>query len=169
MFCVTTTMIADSPVSAATVQNKNCANVIDVTAYFAPTSTPGICGGCVAQPVTPGGASLRVCQTFITQYAVPSTHTAALPYLQIPGIEIQNPETCHSSLSKTNCQMPIPTSSTQLIGSRYFRQTIMTWSIRSRGSVQRTHIMMNTPNHPLRMKTCTFTRLPSTQPMVCPL
>ena len=32
---------------------------------------------------------------------------------------------------------------------QYFKQVVITWSIRSRGSVQRTHIMTVTPNDAL--------------------
>src|SRR5205823_1622443 len=55
-----------------------------------------------------------------------------------------------------------PSSSTQLSGSRYFRQVIITWSMRSRGSVQRTHIITKTRNQHLKMKMTTFRMLPTT-------
>ena len=55
-----------------------------------------------------------------------------------------------------------PSSRTQLIGTRYFRQVIITWSMRSRGSVQRTHIITKTSSQPLRMKTTTLMTLPRT-------
>src|SRR5262249_9667956 len=41
---------------------------------------------------------------------------------------------------------------------------IITWSMRSRGSVQRTHIITNTPPHPFRMKTSALIRLPKIGP-----
>src|SRR5262249_52666886 len=49
-------------------------------------------------------------------------------------------------------------------GRKYFKQVIMTWSMRSRGKVQRTHIMTNTPPHPLRMKMAALIRLPMMGP-----
>src|ERR1051325_11273403 len=52
----------------------------------------------------------------------------------------------------------------QLIGIRYFKHSIMTWSIRSRGSVQRTHIITNTSSQPLKMKTVTLMMLARIQP-----
>src|SRR5690606_29227567 len=38
----------------------------------------------------------------------------------------------------------VASSNAQLIGSRYFKQEVITWSIRKRGSVHRTHIMTKT-------------------------
>src|SRR5687767_8188462 len=64
----------------------------------------------------------------------------------------------------SSCHKLTPTSSTQLIGTRYFRHVIMTWSMRSRGNVQRTHIMMNTRNQHLKMKTMTLMVLPKPMP-----
>src|SRR5262245_22338567 len=54
-----------------------------------------------------------------------------------------------------------PNSRAQLIGRRYFRQVIITWSMRSRGSVQRAHIMTKTSSHALRTKTTALIRLPT--------
>src|SRR5438874_1984936 len=62
------------------------------------------------------------------------------------------------------CQTLTPSSSTHEIGSRYFRQVIITWSMRSRGSVQRTHIITNTSSQPLAMNTVTLMRLPKIGP-----
>ena len=42
---------------------------------------------------------------------------------------------------------------TAAIGVQYFRQVVITWSIRSRGSVQRTHIITATPQHALGHQT----------------
>src|SRR5262249_47268331 len=70
----------------------------------------------------------------------------------------------HESDVASTCQMQTPNNSTQLMGRKYFRQVIMTWSIRSRGKVQRTHIITNTPPHPLRMKTAALIRLPNMGP-----
>src|SRR5262245_55256139 len=64
----------------------------------------------------------------------------------------------------SSCHRHMPNSSTHEIGSRYFRHVIITWSIRSRGSVHRTHIITKTRNQPLRMKTTTLTRLPTQKP-----
>ena len=38
------------------------------------------------------------------------------------------------------------------IGVQYFKQVVITWSIRNRGNVQRTHIMKITPKGALKMK-----------------
>ena len=53
-----------------------------------------------------------------------------------------------------NCQSIAPANIAAAIGVQYFRQVVITWSIRSRGSVHRTHIMSNTPSVAFR------TRLP---------
>ena len=45
-----------------------------------------------------------------------------------------------------------PTNITAASGMQYFKQVVITWSIRSRGSVQRTHIITVTPSMPLRIK-----------------
>ena len=45
-----------------------------------------------------------------------------------------------------------PENITAAIGMQYFKQVVITWSIRSRGSVQRTHIITVTPTTPLTMK-----------------
>ena len=63
-------------------------------------------------------------------------------------------------------QVVAPRNRKQLIGTRYFKQVIITWSIRNRGNVHRTHIMMNTRNHPLRRNTKTLITFPSIQPIV---
>ncbi len=55
-------------------------------------------------------------------------------------------------------------TSTQLIGTKYLRHVIITWSMRKRGNVQRTHIMTNTRNQPLNRKTTTLMKLPTTMP-----
>src|SRR5262249_36865629 len=47
------------------------------------------------------------------------------------------------------------------IGRKYFRHVIITWSIRSRGSDQRIHIIRKTRNHPLPMNTTTFSTCPN--------
>src|SRR5262249_16115811 len=70
-----------------------------------------------------------------------------------------------------SCQALTPMSSTQLIGSRYFKHVIMTWSMRRRGKVQRIHIITNTRNQHLKMNTNTLMMLPITQkkPARCPM
>ena len=40
--------------------------------------------------------------------------------------------------------MAAPRNRKQLIGTRYFRQVVITWSIRRRGNVQRSHICTKT-------------------------
>jgi len=62
----------------------------------------------------------------------------------------------------------MPKSRKQLIGSRYLRHVIITWSMRNRGSVQRTHIMTKTSTQPLRMNTETLMTLPRNQPQLEP-
>ena len=49
-------------------------------------------------------------------------------------------------------QASAPTKQTAAIGTQYFQHIVITWSIRSRGSVQRTHIMTVTPKTALTMK-----------------
>ena len=39
----------------------------------------------------------------------------------------------------------MPTSMIEAKGTQYFKQVVITWSMRSRGSVQRSHIMKITP------------------------
>ena len=45
-----------------------------------------------------------------------------------------------------------PTKKIAASGTQYLRQVVITWSMRSRGSVQRIHIMTVTPMAALRMK-----------------
>ena len=97
-----------------------------------------------------------VITTLIANTSVPNTLTAVMAYgtisRPIGGI--------------TSCQMVTPMSSTQLIGSRYFKHVIITWSMRSRGNVQRIHIITKTSNQPFKMKTTTLMTLPRTHPEV---
>src|SRR5262245_3198312 len=60
-----------------------------------------------------------------------------------------------------NSQRQTPNNSTHEIGRKYFRQVIITWSIRSRGSDQRIHIMTNTRNPPLAMNTIRLSTCPA--------
>ena len=46
---------------------------------------------------------------------------------------------------KKNIQSMTPASMIEASGTQYFRQVVITWSMRSRGSVQRSHIMNITP------------------------
>ena len=46
---------------------------------------------------------------------------------------------------KKNVQSITPTSMIEASGTQYFKQVAITWSMRSRGSVQRSHIMNMTP------------------------
>ena len=50
---------------------------------------------------------------------------------------------------RTNIETIVPTSMIEASGTQYFRQVVITWSMRSRGSVQRSHIMKITPRKPL--------------------
>ena len=50
------------------------------------------------------------------------------------------------------------------MGMRYLRHVIITWSMRRRGSVQRTHIMTKTRNQPFNRKTNTLMTLPTMKP-----
>ena len=54
-----------------------------------------------------------------------------------------------------------PRNITAAIGVQYFKQVFITWSIRSRGSVQRTHIITVTPNTHLAMKLSMPSKLPT--------
>src|SRR4029079_5505756 len=57
---------------------------------------------------------------------------------------------------------------TAAIGTQYFKQVVMTWSMRRRGSVQRTHIMTVTPIMPLLMILIVPSTLPARpQPRPC--
>src|SRR5262249_22528288 len=47
------------------------------------------------------------------------------------------------------------------IGRKYFRQVIITWSIRNLGSDQRIHIITNTRTQPLAIKTVTSSTCPA--------
>src|SRR5262249_22542205 len=76
------------------------------------------------------------------------THRPAIGYLN------------HVHASAT-CHRLTPRSRKQLIGRRYFRHVIITWSIRSRGSVQRTHICTNTSSQHLTMNTITLMTFPT--------
>ena len=58
-------------------------------------------------------------------------------------------------------QITAPRNSTQLMGTRYFRQVIITWSIRSLGSVQRIQICTQTSNEALPKNTPKPSRLAS--------
>ena len=49
-----------------------------------------------------------------------------------------------SHAGASNCHRHTPTNSTQLIGRKYCRHVIITWSIRSRGIDHRTHIITTT-------------------------
>ncbi len=49
----------------------------------------------------------------------------------------------------TNIESIAPTSMIEASGTQYFRQVVITWSMRSRGSVQRSQIMKITPRKPL--------------------
>jgi len=55
----------------------------------------------------------------------------------------------------------------EAIGTQYFRQVVITWSIRSRGSVQRSQIMHVTPKTALAMKLLMPNRLPIQPSTVC--
>ena len=55
----------------------------------------------------------------------------------------------------------VPTNITQTIGVQYFQQVVITWSIRNRGRVQRTHIMIETPMTALNRMFATPIRLPT--------
>ena len=50
------------------------------------------------------------------------------------------------------CQNNAPTKQAAAMGTQYFQHVVMTWSIRRRGNVQRTHIMTVTPMTALSMK-----------------
>src|SRR5882724_8527679 len=82
--------------------------------------------------------------------STPARHAAKITY---------RTQYCTACGSAT-CHSVTPINSTQLIGSRYFKQVIITWSMRSRGSVQRTHIITNTRNQHLKMNTNTLRTLP---------
>ena len=56
-----------------------------------------------------------------------------------PKTQLQRPP------GKKNIQSMTPASMIEASGTQYFRQVVITWSIRSRGSVQRSHIMNITP------------------------
>ena len=49
-------------------------------------------------------------------------------------------------------QTRAPRKQTAAMGTQYFRQAVITWSIRNRGNVQRIQIMKVTPTTALRMK-----------------
>src|SRR5947209_5277803 len=100
-----------------------------------------------------GGALVQV-HTFHSIMASPNTHRPNIAH------HAQYWNQC----GKNSRQPLTPTSSTQLIGSKYLRQVIITWSMRSRGSVQRTHIITNTRNQHLKMNTITLMMLPTTGP-----
>src|SRR5262249_53019072 len=92
--------------------------------------------------------------SFRTTTASGTTHTTAITYLN-------NVKTTPGSAT---CHRLTPMRRKQLIGSRYFKQVIITWSIRSRGNVQRTHIMTKTSRKPLNRNTRTLTTLPTIEP-----
>src|SRR4051812_35247630 len=49
-------------------------------------------------------------------------------------------------------QIIAPTKQIAASGTQYFRHVVMTWSMRNRGSVHRTHIITVTPNVAFRIK-----------------
>ena len=50
------------------------------------------------------------------------------------------------------CHARAPRKQNEASGTQYFKQVVITWSIRSRGSVQRTQIITITPRLDLRIK-----------------
>ena len=54
----------------------------------------------------------------------------------------------HAVRERSTSRASTPRNIAAAIGMQYFRQVVITWSIRSRGSVQRTHIMNVTPTTP---------------------
>ena len=68
-----------------------------------------------------------------------------------------------------DCQNSTPRKQIAARGTQYFRHIVITWSIRNRGSVQRTQIITVTPRYALAMKLIQPARLarkpPSRQPV----
>src|ERR1700736_2045952 len=87
-----------------------------------------------------GGARTQEYHCLISN-AAPATHAA----------KITSGPKYSTTCGRASRHSVTPISSTQLIGNKYFKQVIITWSMRSRGSVQRTHIITNTRNQHLRM------------------
>src|SRR5581483_8219074 len=63
-----------------------------------------------------------------------------------------------------SCHAHTPTRRPQLIGRKYFRQVIITWSIRSRGRDQRGHIITRISTVPLPSNTAVSSRFPQQKP-----
>ena len=57
-----------------------------------------------------------------------------------------------------------PVTARTLTGRKYFRQVAITWSIRSRGRLHRTHIITSTSTQHLARKTTRFNRVPGHRP-----
>ena len=67
----------------------------------------------------------------------------------------------------SSIQSIAPANIAEASGTQYFRQVVITWSIRSRGSVQRSQIMNVTPTTALTMKLHMPSRLPSQPSTAC--
>src|SRR5262249_33319821 len=110
------------------------------------------CPACQAPGMsTVGGGPLRLARRPQTS-SVNSTHTPARVHWT----------TFIPNGGTNRCHRLTPSSSTHVSGTRYLMQVIITWSMRSRGSVQRTHIITNTNSQPLMMKTSTLITWPKT-------
>src|SRR5262245_23311932 len=68
---------------------------------------------------------------------------------------------CSTTDGTNSSHRHTPTSKTHEIGRKYFRQVIITWSMRRRGSDQRIHIITKTRNQPLSTNTITFRTCPN--------
>src|SRR5262245_26560619 len=82
---------------------------------------------------------------------IPSAHAAALAHRQ----------SCPTTDGTNNSHRQTPTSNTQEIGRKYLRHVIITWSMRSRGSDQRIHIITKTRSQPLSTNTTTLRMSPN--------
>src|SRR5437899_7909333 len=110
MFCDTTTIMAQPPLTSAIDQNKN-----DWRSMFC----HGLGKAVLESPV-------RTAVGENAAFTIPQTGTNRQPITN-------NPCTITASVYGTaNCQKLTPNNRTQLIGNKYFRQVIITWSIRSR-------------------------------------
>src|SRR5581483_9439031 len=129
------------------------ARLAERVAYFfavsgvgAPSHAPGNC----PRGALIGGLRKTLATTASIRPTVPSARTYFTTSAAAGGI--------------INCHRHTPTSSTQLIGRKYCRHVIITWSIRSRGSDHRIHIITSTRNQHLPTNTVMFSRFPSQKP-----
>src|SRR5262245_50251493 len=162
-----TTPSAETAVTVATTANKTTESDIvakdsrrtvevgtSIPTYF-PFAVMGVVNPSHAPGRRPRGADIgggrkRVAITNRTNVAVPNART----YLTTTAIPA----------GTSNCQRQTPTRRMQLIGRKYCRQVSMTWSMRSRGSDQRIHIITKTSSQHLPKKTAMLRRLPSQKP-----